>query len=134
MPQQPLADRGLLTVEASRSHSDTLHSVGLLWTSDQPDAETYNLTTHNTPNRQTSMPLAEFELAILASEKMQTHALERAATGIGTVNLYSTRMWTVSRHLTLPMQISRYRFWNKTMMIWINLGVRDKCKKTSPIF
>jgi hypothetical protein len=25
---------------ASRSHSDTPHSVGLLWTSDQPDAET----------------------------------------------------------------------------------------------
>jgi hypothetical protein len=27
-------------VEASRSHSDTPHSVGLLWTSDQPVAET----------------------------------------------------------------------------------------------
>jgi len=25
---------------ASRSHSDTPHSVGLIWTSDQPDAET----------------------------------------------------------------------------------------------
>ena len=24
----------------TRSHSDTPHSVGLLWTSDQPDAET----------------------------------------------------------------------------------------------
>ena len=28
-------------VEASRSHSDTPHSIGLLWTSDQPDAETH---------------------------------------------------------------------------------------------
>ena len=27
-------------IEASRSHSDTPHSVGLLWTSDQLDAET----------------------------------------------------------------------------------------------
>jgi len=27
-------------VEATRSHSDTTRSVGLLWTSDQPDAET----------------------------------------------------------------------------------------------
>jgi hypothetical protein len=41
MAQQPLAGQGLLIIEASRSHSDTLHSVGLLWTSDQPDAETY---------------------------------------------------------------------------------------------
>jgi hypothetical protein len=40
MTQQPLVGQGLLVIEASRSHSDTLHSVGLLWTSDQPDAET----------------------------------------------------------------------------------------------
>jgi hypothetical protein len=35
-----LVGQGLLIIEASRSHSDTPHSVGLLWTSDQPDAET----------------------------------------------------------------------------------------------
>jgi hypothetical protein len=29
-----------IIVEVLRSHSDTLQSVGLLWTSDQPDAET----------------------------------------------------------------------------------------------
>jgi len=40
MVQQPPVGQGLLTVEASRSHSDTLHLVGLLWTSDQPEAET----------------------------------------------------------------------------------------------
>ena len=34
MAKQPLAGQGL-TVEASGSHSDTPHSVGLLWTSDQ---------------------------------------------------------------------------------------------------
>jgi hypothetical protein len=32
--------QGLLIIEASPSHSDTLHSVALLWTSDQSDAET----------------------------------------------------------------------------------------------
>jgi len=32
--------QGLLTVEASRSHSETPHSAGLLWTSDRPVAET----------------------------------------------------------------------------------------------
>jgi len=33
--------RALLIVEGSRSHSDTPHSVGLLWTTDQPGAETH---------------------------------------------------------------------------------------------
>ena len=32
--------QGLLIIEDSRSHSDTPHSIELLWTSDQPDAET----------------------------------------------------------------------------------------------
>jgi hypothetical protein len=40
MARQPLLGLGLLIIEASRSYSDTPHSVGLLWTSDQPDAET----------------------------------------------------------------------------------------------
>jgi len=41
MAQQPLVGRGLLIIEALPSLSDTPHSVGgLLWTSDQPDAET----------------------------------------------------------------------------------------------
>jgi hypothetical protein len=38
--QQLLVGQGLRFIEASRSHSDTPHSVGLLWTSDQPVAET----------------------------------------------------------------------------------------------
>jgi hypothetical protein len=38
--QQPLVGHGLLIIEASRSHWDTPHSVGILWTSDQPVAET----------------------------------------------------------------------------------------------
>jgi len=32
--------QGLLIIEASRPHTDTPHSVGLLWTSDRPDVET----------------------------------------------------------------------------------------------
>ena len=39
MIQQSLVGQGLVIVEASRSHSDTLQSVGFLLTSDQPDAE-----------------------------------------------------------------------------------------------
>ena len=40
MAQQPPFGQGLLIVEDSWSYSDTPQSVGLLWTSDQPDAET----------------------------------------------------------------------------------------------
>jgi hypothetical protein len=38
MVQQPLVGQGLF-IEALRSHSDTPHSVELLWTSDQPEAD-----------------------------------------------------------------------------------------------
>ena len=39
------------------------------------------LTTHNTHNRQTSMPPVGFEPTISAGERLQTYALDRAATG-----------------------------------------------------
>jgi hypothetical protein len=38
--QQPLVGQGFLIIEPSRTHSDTPHSVGPLWASDQPDTET----------------------------------------------------------------------------------------------
>jgi len=41
------------------------------------------MTTHNTHNRQISMPLVRFEPTISAGERPQTYALEGAATGIG---------------------------------------------------
>jgi len=41
------------------------------------------LTTHNTHNRQTSMPPVGFEPTIAASQRPQTYALDRAATGTG---------------------------------------------------
>ena len=40
MVRQPLGGLGRLIIEASRSHSDTPQSVGLLWTSDQPVTQT----------------------------------------------------------------------------------------------
>jgi hypothetical protein len=57
---------------------DIPHSVGLLCTSDQPVAET-STWQHTTL---TSMPPVRFEPAIPVSEMPQTHALDRAATGI----------------------------------------------------
>ena len=43
------------------------------------------LKTHNTHNRQTSMPPVGFEPTISAGERPQTYALDRAATGTGRV-------------------------------------------------
>jgi len=40
MTQQPPEGQGLPIIKGSQSHSDTIHSVGLPWTSDQPDEET----------------------------------------------------------------------------------------------
>jgi len=38
--QQLLVGQALIMIEGLHSHSDTPHSVGLLWKSDRPDAET----------------------------------------------------------------------------------------------
>jgi len=43
MEQQPLVGQGFLIIGALRSHSDTPHSIRLLWTGDQPDVETSTL-------------------------------------------------------------------------------------------
>jgi len=64
----------------SRWHSDAPHFVGLLWTSDQPDAET---STWQHTTLTSSMPPAGFEPTIPGRERPRTHALDRAATGIG---------------------------------------------------
>jgi hypothetical protein len=75
MIQQLPAGQSLFIVEASRSHSDTIHSVGLLWTSDYPDNTQFS--------KQTSMPPAEFEPAIPENAMPQTHALDRSDAGTG---------------------------------------------------
>jgi hypothetical protein len=79
--QQSLVGQVFLSIQASRTHSDTPHSVGLLYTSDPPHAET-SAWLHTTLTRDIHAP-AEFEPAIPAGEQPQTHALDRAANGIG---------------------------------------------------
>jgi hypothetical protein len=81
--RQLIVGHGLLIVETSWSNS-----VGLLFASDQPEAEISTWTTHNTHERQTSMSSAGFETAIPTSERQQTHVLDRAATGIGKISVY----------------------------------------------
>jgi hypothetical protein len=61
MAQQPPVGQCLLIIEDSRSHSDKRHLLGLLWTSDQPDAE-------NSDNTQQSQ-----QIDIHAPGGIQTH-------------------------------------------------------------
>ena len=72
---------GRLTVEVSRSHSDTPHSVGLPWTWDRSVAETF--TCHHTTFTQDRHPIPPmgFEPAMLGSERPHSLPWERAATG-----------------------------------------------------
>jgi hypothetical protein len=82
MTQQSLVGQGLLIVGTSRSHSETPQSVGLLFTSDQPVAETSLPVNTEITRDRFSIP-TKFEPAIPTSERQQIHALDRAAYGIG---------------------------------------------------
>jgi hypothetical protein len=67
---------------ASRSHSlDTPHSVGLLWTTHQPDAET-STSQHTTPTTNIHAPDG-IQTHDPSKRDAQVHALDHAATGIG---------------------------------------------------
>ena len=88
---------GCLIVEVSGSHTIRYtHPVGLLWMSDQLNAEaaTYQ---HNKHVRQTSMPSAGFKLMIPAIEELKTYALDCTATGIGTLLLIMLIAWMFSK-------------------------------------
>jgi hypothetical protein len=54
------------------------------------------LKTHNTHNRRTSMPSVGFEPAIPANERPQIHAIDRAATGTGTMTTETLEMQAAS--------------------------------------
>jgi hypothetical protein len=97
---QPLVGQLLLIIEASGSHSDTPHSVGLLWASDQHD---FYLTTQKI---QTSMPAVEFEPTIPPSERPQIHALDNAITGIAqdTTQYVKIQFVPHSKHTAYPLQ------------------------------
>jgi hypothetical protein len=89
------------------------------------------LTTHNTDKRQTSMPSAGFEPTIPASERPQTHTLNRAASEIGP----KLSLWLYGvdgRWLTMSME----HWWNDTegtrlKSMWLsNLNL---CKSLSSV-
>ena len=69
LERQPSVGQGFLIYEVSRSHNDTPHSVGLLWTSDQLVAETF--TWRHAQNSQ--------QTKVHAPGGIRTHNLSRRA-------------------------------------------------------
>ena len=87
-----------------------------------------HLTTHNTHNRQTSMPQAGFEPTISAGERPQTYGLDRAATGTGV--LYLTKLnllwkWLIVTEGTLFLKQSVFCwFWFLWLMVMVMVSHR----------
>jgi hypothetical protein len=81
MALRPNAGHGLLIPEVFLDHTQRRTTVGRT-PLDERSARRRDLylTTHNTHNRQTSMPPVGFEPMISADERPQTYALDRAAT------------------------------------------------------
>ena len=85
----------LLLVEVSRSHSDTPHLVDFSGRVIGPQRGPF-LATQNTHKRQISVPMGGFEAAVLANEQLHTHAIYRAATGLGVIVASSVKFGTAS--------------------------------------
>ena len=92
----PVAGFSLLLFEVSWSHTQRRVTFGRTpldeWSIRRRDVY---LTTHNTHNRQTSMPPVGFEPTVSAGERPQTHALDRAATGTGTNLTLTANMYEI---------------------------------------
>jgi len=120
MTQQPPVGQGVLVIEALRSHPDTLHSVRLLWTRDRPVAETTTWQ-HTTLTRD--------EPTISVSERPQTHALDRAATGTDTRNIRIIKQFKLKDEAflvtvlliwpSLVMGITAVSYWD----VWCNINM-----------
>jgi hypothetical protein len=85
MARQPHMGLGLLVSSRFHDHTHLRHTTVGRTPLDEGPARRRDLylTTHNTHKRQTSMPPVGFKPTIPVSERPQTHALDRAATGIG---------------------------------------------------
>ena len=70
----------MITLNDKETHTQT-HSR-TLWTRDRPVAKTFTCSNHSIHKTQTTMPPAGFEPAVPTNERPQTHALDRAVTGV----------------------------------------------------
>jgi len=85
LPQQALVGQGLLIIEGSRSHSETLNRKDSSGRVISPTQKPLPEHTHSTHKRQASMLAVGSEPVIPACEWLQTHALDRTVTGIALI-------------------------------------------------
>jgi hypothetical protein len=127
MKQQPLVGQGPLIIEASRSHSDTPHSVGMLWKGNHPDAET-STWQHTTLTRDTSMAMEGLEPAFPASDPRKTHDLDRAVTGIGFLVCYWAECsWSICHVLPVFSQSLQEHFAFKKALLGVRKAIKTYC-------
>jgi hypothetical protein len=96
----------VVTLGRTQWHTNT-HAVGLLWTRDRPIAETFAWKHTAIKGTENNAP-AVFEPAILATERPQTHVLDRAATGIGGKRIFVLR--------------KRKKLLNQLLTLWLTEG------------
>jgi hypothetical protein len=91
---------GLLVIEASRSHSDTLQSVGIPWMSDRPDAETptsqHTTLTRDRPPCPQRDSIPQFQQRKAADPRLRPCHWDRLSKSIVCVCFFSWRykpMW-----------------------------------------
>jgi hypothetical protein len=107
MAQQPLVGQGLHVIDGLRLHSISHTTLGRT-PADVRHRDLY-LTRHNTHKRQTSIPLSRFEPAVPASDRPQTHALDRAATEIGSRKGYYIQfVYSYPAKLDLRLLLTNY--------------------------
>ena len=87
LAQQPPVCQGLLIHKVLRSHTTHHSRYETSGRANGPSWRPLPDNTHDTHDRQTSMPLVGFEPAFSAVERPQTFALDCVATGIGEVTI-----------------------------------------------
>jgi len=99
------------------------------------------MTTHSTHKRKTSIPPAGSETIIPASERPQTHALDRAVTAIGShlplalsngiyCSSFPLKLWIHSWHLCVPHALSML----SSLIVIVMIILREDYNSLSPSF
>jgi hypothetical protein len=88
----------------------------------------FYLTTHNTRNRQISMPRVWFEPTISPGERPQTYVLDRAATGTGVVSniVFKNMQYILTGNEVKAHQCAEDKSVNRVMRNWLILRCRSK--------
>ena len=103
--QQPYSDLSRLVAEVSRSHTETPHPVGLLWTRDRPVVETSTWQHTTFTADRPPCPPAGCEPAIRASARPHTYAIDLAVTGIGGFFLRVNKCFTLMQCSVLTFTV-----------------------------